>query len=238
MILKTKAILLKATKYGDTSVIAKMYTQNLGLQSYMVKGIRGEKSKQKAAIFQPGNIIAAEVYYQKNKTLHYIKEYKLHYYYRNIGQDMVRISQLMFIIELLNYVLKEEEAHEELFDFLYDALLELDEAETADINFHLKFLLRLSRHLGFYPTDNFNENLTVFSMTDGCFYEQLPANHLSIHLPQSRWLHQLLCNKNPEQIFNAGRNILLTQLIAYYKVHIENLPEIQSHKILHEVLGV
>lgn len=236
MLLKTQGILLRTTKYSETSIIAKIYTRAIGLHSYMIKGVRGEKSKNKAALFQPGNIFDLEVYNQKNKTLHYVKEYKLHNYYRNIGTNMLRIGQMMFMLELVNHAIKEEEPNEELFDFLADAFYELDSEEETDLNFHLKFMLRLSRHLGFYPTDNFSEKNTVFDIQEGCFFKELPANRLSINMPQSFWLHEILCGRNPDNIFNEGRNILLQQLLEYYKTHIEHFPNLQSHKILHEIL--
>ena len=50
---KTRAIVLHCIKYSETSVIAKIYTEKLGMQSYMVKGVRAAKSKSKAAMLQP-----------------------------------------------------------------------------------------------------------------------------------------------------------------------------------------
>jgi len=54
MLLKTKGIVIKQTKFSDSGAIVKIFTEELGVQSFFVKGIAKAKiQNQKTAIFQP-----------------------------------------------------------------------------------------------------------------------------------------------------------------------------------------
>ena len=58
----------------------------------------------------------------------------------------------MFLAEFLYRALKEEAPNEPLFAYLQHSIRWLDECEGRSFaNFHLVFLMRLSRFLGLYP---------------------------------------------------------------------------------------
>ena len=61
MIESTKGICLHYYKYSENSVIAKIFTENFGLQSYVIKGVKNKKSKNKLNILQSLNIVQLEV---------------------------------------------------------------------------------------------------------------------------------------------------------------------------------
>ena len=139
----TRGIVLHCIKYSETSVIAKIYTEKLGLQSYMVKGVRAAKSKSKAAMLQPLTLLEMEVSHRENKGLQYIKEFRRAFIYQSIPFDTLKSTISFFLLEVISKTIREHEPNDELFEFLYESLCALDRAEKLNPDFHLVFLLRL-----------------------------------------------------------------------------------------------
>lgn len=118
MLHKTRGIVCKTLKYSDTSIITHIYTEKLGLQSYIVRGVRSAKSKGKAALYQHGNLLDLVVYHKESASLQNVSEANLAHMYTSTPFDVVKSALLIFYLEVLNKVLQEQEENEGLFDFL------------------------------------------------------------------------------------------------------------------------
>src|SRR5450432_4227464 len=125
MIHKTKGIVLRSVKYGETSMIVTILTELLGLQSYLVNGVRNQfrKTGTKAGMFKPSAVLDLVIYHQETKNLQRIKEYNWSYLYQFIFSDVVTHAVALFMIELLQKCLKQPEPNPELFYFMEDALM-------------------------------------------------------------------------------------------------------------------
>jgi len=144
MIHKTKGIVLRSVKFGETSLVVTAYTELFGMQSYIVNGVRmaSKKGTPKAVFFQPASILDLIVYHNEFKNLQRLKEFRWAHLYQHILSDVRKNAVALFMIELLNKCLKEPEHNNELFYFIEDALLHLDEAsDTVTANFPLFFSL-------------------------------------------------------------------------------------------------
>ena len=136
----TKGIVLRTVKYGETSIIAAIYTELFGLQSYLVNGVRtsSKKGPGRASLFQPGAMLELVVYHNDLKNLQRIKEFKWGYLYRHIFADILKNSVALFMVELLSKTIKQPEQNTDLFYFVEDAFTHLDESEQAVVaNFPL-----------------------------------------------------------------------------------------------------
>jgi DNA repair protein RecO (recombination protein O) len=236
MLYKTSGIVLRVIRYSDTSIIAKIYTRALGLQSYIVKGVRSEKHKSKAVLFQPGNILQMDVYKRPHKELNYIREYKMIHCLPSVRLDILKGAVMLFLLEILNKTLKEEHANEAIFDFIEAALIDLDAADTLNLNFHLQFLIDLSGYLGFRPSGQYNIEKCCFDLEEGIFVH---AHHNSKYLmpePYSQWLFLMLNGKQPAGINNVFRAKFLEYLLTFYQLHLHEFGTIHAHRILHEIL--
>ncbi|MBR6775770.1 MAG: DNA repair protein RecO [Bacteroidales bacterium] len=165
---KTRAIVLQSIKYGDSSLVVKMLTEEMGVQSFMVKGVYGKKSKMKAAFFQNMTLleIVAEI---GGSTLGFIKEISLSHYYKSISSDFKKTTILIFISELLSKSIAESEPDTTLFNYVYDSMIWLDEVESSYADFPIIFAMRLSFYLGFFPNiDTYTEG-SCFDLLDGNF---------------------------------------------------------------------
>ena len=236
---KTKGIVLHTIKYSETSVIAKIYTEKLGLVSYIIKGVRSAKSTSKAALLQPLTLLEMEVSHRENKQLQYIKEFRRDYVYRSIPFDTLKSTIAIFLLELITKSIREQEQNNEMFEFIYESLCVLDQSESLNPDFHLLFLVHFTRHLGFVPHANFSEKNPFFEMTEGVFIpQQSELNVMS--RSESKLLSDLIAanpfSPAPLKITRQERKQMMTNLIRYYQFHLENF-SLRSPEILEEILG-
>jgi DNA repair protein RecO (recombination protein O) len=169
---KTKGIVLRTVKYGETSVITTVYTELFGIQSYIVKGVRqtSKKGSSKATYFQPAAMLEMEVYHNELKNLQFIKDYQWSYLYTALFFDVIKNAAAMYLIELLQHALKQPEANPELFYLIEDSLKQLDKGnETLTANMPLYFTLHLLAELGFQVQGEYNTQTPVLDLQDGNF---------------------------------------------------------------------
>ncbi|MEX2589989.1 MAG: DNA repair protein RecO [Chitinophagales bacterium] len=236
MLLQTRGLVLRITKYSESSIIARVFTRERGVQSIILKGVRSSKAKNKAAIWHPGNLLDMIIYFQSGKNLKNIKECRLHHIYSRVQGNMLRSAMLMFLTEVLNAVLKEEDELENTvaYEFVEQQFLKLDEAELPDKNFHIRFLLRLSNHFGIYPKDNYSQAAPYFKFSEGAF-SSVKGNDV-LNADASKQLFRIMNGEN-FNITTAQRSQLIEALLNYYRVQIGDFGTIRSHLILHQVFA-
>ena len=154
MIFSTKGIVLRTIKYGETSVIASVFTELFGIQSYLVNGVRTSGKTSRAHFFQVSSILEMEVYHNELKNLQRIKDLKWSELYKN--------TVALYMVELLQKCLKQPETNEDLFHFCEDAFLQLDNANNeVTANFPIYFSIQIAQILGFRLLDNYSEKRNV-----------------------------------------------------------------------------
>lgn len=239
MLQKTRGIVLHKTRYAESNVIVKFYTEKLGLVSLILYGLGKSKSKTKGSLLQPLSIVDLELDHKEKKDLHHLKEMRSGYLFKSIPFNILKSSILLFLNEILYKCIKEEEANEQLFQFIHEALISLDEKESGFQNFHLNFLIRLSGYLGFNPMNNYQAGARkYFHLEEGEFSGSSGSPDEVMGEEESRTLHRFLTEKHEAiDINNIQRNSLLNYLLKYYSHHIPRFPEIKSHLVLKEVLS-
>ena len=243
MIHSTKGIVLRTIKYGETSIIAHIFTELFGIQSYLINGARTSGKTSKAHFFQPASFLEMQVYHNDLKNLQRIKDLKWSVLYKNIFSDVVKNSVALFMVELLQKSLKQPETNEGLFQFCEDAFLQLDIADIeVTANFPIYFSLQIAQILGFGLSDNYSEEKNVFNLNDGNFSTENSAsvNHLSKEL--SWHISQLLKAVHPQDLneIKMNRNIrkgILKSLESYYAWHVPEFGTMKTLNVLSEVLG-
>lgn len=230
MLHKTRGIALNYLRYRETSIIARVYTEDFGLQSYIVNNVRSAKSKtNKIALFQPLTLLDMVVYYKDDRDLHRLSEVKTLKPLQSIPFEVAKSSMALFITEILAKSLKEETGNPRLFHFIAESVLWLEAADAHYENFHLAFLLQLTAYLGFVPESarEFEEQLREHS------YPFLPDPDME------KALNQLL--KQPigtlVSLTRVARLALLEAVVAYYRIHVDSLGEVKSLAVLREVMG-
>jgi DNA repair protein RecO (recombination protein O) len=222
MLYKTRGIVFRFTKYGDTSIIVNIFTEQFGLQSYIVNSVRTKTAKSKIALFQPLTLLDLVVYHKENLGIARIKEVQCAYPFATLHTDVKKSTLALFLNEILNKSIREQSHASEICSFLFDTLEVLDRLNQGYENFHLIFLIKLSRFLGFGPHST-AEVLTGRMMNDQD--EDVLKNLLSADFSQ-----HVVMN-------NIQRRSLLNIILQFYGQHIENFGEARSVHVLREVLG-
>lgn len=235
-----QGIVLQSIRYGDTSLIVKVFTRSLGLRSYMVKGAFNRNSKSRAALFQNLHLINYVEAGKPNKSsLGYMKDVQLTTVYQSIPFVMNKSAILMYISELLSKTITEQEQNEPLYDFIERSMLWLDLVHQDYANFPLFFTLELTRHLGFYPKAN-HESGYCFDMMEGSFSHDYPLHPYYFDAEDAQLLSQLLNAGIDETcripLHVSQRRSLLDGLIVFMRLHAPVMNDFHSHEVLKTVL--
>ena len=232
--LSTTGLVLHTTAYSDTSVIAKIFTRELGVRSYILKGVRKSGSRTKQNLLQPLTHLDLVVYDNPKASINYLKEIVPHSANANIESTPINNALRFFMTELLYKTLREEEPMPQLFDYVAQAIpTHIDNVANLPIT----FLLTVSRHLGIEPLDNYSSREPIFDLRGGRFSYSAES---SLPSQSSMLLHyylQFLHDNAPCPMATlAQRNELVNNLLEYYQLHLAEFRNFKSHEILHTVL--
>ncbi|TYB78871.1 DNA repair protein RecO [Bizionia myxarmorum] len=231
-----KAIVLSKIKFRDNDLIISCYTQHRGLSSYLIRGAFKSRRPGTIAYYQLLSQLEIVETYKPNQSLHYIKEVKSSFVYKTLHTNVIKSSIVLFLAEVLANVLKEEEQNILLFDYLETALQWLD-SETSYANFHLLFLLKLTKHLGFYP-DMTQTEVGVFNLQSG-YFEANSKHIYAVSLGNNLILKQLLDINfdalNRVKLNADQRQAFLNMLMQYFELHLGYFKKPKSLQIFNEV---
>ncbi|MGE3825868.1 MAG: DNA repair protein RecO [Bacteroidia bacterium] len=232
-----RGIVLRTIRYNDKAVIANIYTELFGLQGYLIHTGKNKKS----ALLQPLTCLEITVEHKTNKSLQRIKEATCSPQFSDIPYNTAKSSLAIFIAEVFYRSVKEEESNPALFNFLLSAILLLDEEQNSCSNFHLAFLVQLSSYLGFFPGNEYSETESLFDLEEGIFFSGKPAHANFIAGETAHCFAQLMNSSLNEHatipIQKSHRKELLSALMNYYRMHLQGMSEVRSHKVLEEVMG-
>lgn len=235
MQINTQAIVLSAIKYADADLIVTCYTRSDGIKTYHVRGVlKSRRRKFKASSFLPFTQLDIVARHRNKGTMEYLNETKISVPYSTLHTDVIKSSLVMFLSEVLKSVIREEEANPELFSFLQIALIDMDKRENVG-NFHIYFLLALTRYLGFYPDAN-SEGF-YFNMLEGVF-QNSRTNTYCVQNEASASLYSVLNDLNSIHELSLSKTLrkeFLTLLLTYYKLHVEGFRQPRSLKILEQL---
>lgn len=241
MLAKTQGIVLKTINYGETSVIAKIYTEQFGLKSYLIQGVRKRKAKTKANSLSLLSLLDMEVDNRENKDLQYIKEFKNAYTFQSLPYDIRKSSIAIFLNELIYNTIREEESNSALFQYLFNSIQFLDLLEGNFSSFHLHFAVQLTKHLGFGPADASYTNGALFDLADGKFYDHHQSGIYKLNEEESLLFYQASSLSfeyfKQTPISKTARKTVLAHILNYYQLHSTAFKPLRSHEILETVLG-
>jgi len=240
VLIKTRGIVFRSIKYGETSMIVDVFTEERGLRSYIINGVRSKRGKVRASLLQVMSLVEMVAYDKHQEGLNRIKEIKAAQVYRSLPFDVRKSAVGLFMAEIARKSIREPEENSQLFEFLFRSFQFLDATEQPIGNLHLHFMLELSFHLGFVPGGEWSEQTPFFDLREGVFVSEAPVHGHHLNTAGSELMHHLLtCNyANCHQLSMSSdqRRLLLRKLIDFFRFHVESLSEIHAHEVLQEVL--
>lgn len=241
---KSKAVVLRTVKYGESSLIVAMFTELFGMQSYMVKGVRtsGKSAAGKISFFQPAALLDMEVYQNPFKSLQYIKEYQWAHIYKTIYYDVLKNAVATYLVEMVLHTIKEQEAGQQLYDLMEQTLVYIDQHDQSDIlNIPLVFSLQLAEILGFRFQGHYSSQTPILDLQEGRYVAKEPQHGFTLDPASSNINSQLMQIRSIDQakdvqISNIIRRSLLKCYQQFFSLHLENYREAKSYQILKTVL--
>ena len=231
MLTTHKAIVLSSIKYADYDLIVKCYTDQ-GIKSYIIKRIyKQSKGKLTPAFFLPLTQLEITANYSEKRTLHFINEAKIAYPYTTVFSNIVKQTIAIFLAETLTTTLREEESNTLLFSFLETSLQWFDTHSNVT-DFHLIFLMRLTKYLGFYP--EVDKASLYFDLLHGRFTNQLKSNYFISGELLANFIELLQTNfdtENHGNYRNKTRQELLDVILQYYELHIPDYKKPKSLEV-------
>lgn len=241
-LIKTDAIVLRTIPFSETSVVLCCLTRSHGVTTFMVNGVRSKNAKVKPSLLQPLSLLEIEGYFQQNKNMQRIKELKASPQLLTLHFDIVKSSIAIFIAEILNKVIKDEnQVDDSMFNFVHSCIQLLDLTEDKPTVFPLYFMVQLTRYLGIMPKGNYSTTNNGFDLMDATFEpydvknpKQLPPQISSF---LSDLLHVSAASSMKLKLSYNSRISLLDFMIQYFSLHLQSNFELKSYLVLYEVLS-
>lgn len=239
MLTKTQAIVLHSLKYGETRLIVDMFTRSQGRQSFIVSIPKSVKGKIKKQLFQPLTLLEIESDLRPKLQLQKLSDVRLASPFSSIPFDSNKLSISLFIAEFLYYALRSEQHNEPLFDYIVNSIQWLDAQTDRFANFHLVFLMRLSRFLGFYPNLDHYQTGDYFDLRESVFLSTPPVHRDFLHPQEAEKIQLMMRMDFPTmhlfRMSHQERNRLLEVSLIYYRLHLPDFPELKSVSVLQEL---
>ena len=237
MLIKTRGIALHHTNYGESSVIAQVYTEEKGLQSYIISGVRAAKPKVSASLLQPLTLLDMVVYWREGeRRLYRTKELRAAYTFERVPFELRRGAVALFAAEIVLRALRESEAPPDLFPFVEQFVVYLDVTPHPLANLPTYFLLEICGYLGIRPEAPDFGGPYYFDQTQGYFVPE-PPEHFRYADPDASELLARLSHVGIEDVHEvtstrAARSAAIVALLDYLRGHFERFGGVNSHRVL------
>ena len=242
MLEKTEAIVLHILKYGESKLVVDMFTRLHGRLTFMVPLSLAPRSKMKKQYFQPLTLLYIETDVRPQAQMQKLHDVSLLMPVPSLLSEPSKLAIALFSSEFLYHALRDEQRNELLFDYLRNSIDWLDKREHDYANFHLVFLMHLSRFLGFYPNlEEKSEVARVFDLREGTFRHDFPPHHDYLSPDETSQIHTLMrmdyATMHLFKLNHTARNRILDVLIRYYRLHLPAMPEMRSLEVFRELYG-
>ena len=239
MLTKTQAIVLHSLKYGETRMIVDMFTRQFGRLSFIVSMPKTAKSKMKKQFFQPLSLLEIETDVRPKVQLQKLSDVRLSSPFTSIPFHPHKLSMALFMAEFLYYALRSEQRNELLYDYVESSIQWLDGQDDRFANFHLVFLMRLSRFLGFYPNLEHYQAGDYFDLRESEFLPAPPVHRDFLYPEEAEKVQLMMRMDYPTmhlfRMSHQERNRLLEVTLIYYRLHLPDFPEMKSIGVLQEL---
>lgn len=243
-----RGIVLRTVKYGDSSVIVDLFTEGRGRQSFMTSTLRAKRSVRNVSFWQPLSMVEFHTEIRPNGTssplggtrggLPRPNDVRTYYNYMDLPFSPIKSTLALFLAEFLSAALREEKENLPLYRYIESSLQWLDmvESPASMANFHLAFLIHLSRFMGIYP--NLEHPDHYFDLLAGTYSDRQPDHAHFLKRQEAQVLPILFrmdyANLHLFRLSRKERMRILQVLNEYYRLHVPNFPELKSLEVLQE----
>ena len=239
MMTRTKAVVLRTVRYGDSSLVVDMLTEQQGRVAFMVKVSKSAHGKMRKQLFQPLNVVEVDFDLRLKASLQRLRDIRMAVPLSSLHLDPYKLSIGMFLAEFLSHATRDEHDNQLLYQFVESSILWLDEVGQGFSNFHLVLMIRLTRFIGFFPNTEEMEPQAYFDLINGCF-SSTPPPHAHFLMPAEAGKIGLLMRLNYKTMHlcamsRAERNRCTEVILEFYRLHVPGFPEMKSLEVLRQL---
>ncbi|MDR3219608.1 MAG: DNA repair protein RecO [Dysgonamonadaceae bacterium] len=238
---KTRGIVLYSSAYSDKYAITVIYTEEFGRVSYLTAKSKSRKTKTPKSLFHALAVLDLEVEHQNLREIQRIKEAKAHFPLPFILNDPVKGAIGIFLADLISKLIREIQPDKLLFEYILQSIRILEFTEKTYANFHLVFMVGLTRFLGFYPDVSTYRKGMFFDLQNGVFTLYKPSHPHHLNPDESliffNFLRMTFENMGIFKFSRNERNVITGRILEYYRLHLNNFPEIKSLTVLQTVFA-
>lgn len=239
MLTKTRAVVLKTTKCGESQLIADLLTEACGRLTFMLSMPKGKRAGSVVRLMQPMALLDIVFDHRPNARMQRLKEATLHAPFATIPFDPHKTAIALFLAEFTYYATRQEQANEPLFAYIANSVVWLDSCRDSIANFHIVYMMHLSKFVGFHPNLDDGAEGSYFDMRNGCFSATQPS-HPDFLMPAEAARIATLMRMRYETMRLFGmshgeRNRCVLLILSYYRLHIPGFPALKSLDVLREI---
>jgi len=237
--IRSRGIVLHSLRYGDSQVIVSIFTELAGTVSFIVRQPRSGRRGVKASAWQALSLVEVAWESRLNANIQKAKELTLWQPWRSLPFEPTKAAVSLFLGEFLSHALRSEQENQTLFEFMVNSLSWFDESEEHFTNFHIVFLLHLTRFLGFLPNvDDWHEG-SLFDLQGAMFVDEVPTHIYYLNPEEAalvpKFLRMNIRSMQAVGLNGAMRHRALEIVEEFYRLHIPEFPELRSLEVLTEV---
>jgi DNA repair protein RecO (recombination protein O) len=240
----TQGLVLRKVAYSGSSAIVTIYTKRYGAMAFMVRGASGKRSQgpgrksSAASALQPLAQVEVAFSYRENKQVQIADQLSLGDKSSFHTHHPAYAPVALFIAEVLFRSLREESADPDLYEFI-EAALEYFAESRFNPNFHIIFMMKLTRFFGFPPSGEPCESTPYFDLQNGEFTHSPSVTLHTMDPDLSLAFYQLSKAEFDSEIRvgNQLRRAVLEKLVEYYQLHLEGMGDVKSLQVLTEVFS-
>ncbi len=243
MLERTRGIVLHTLRYDDERMIASVFTESRGYVSFLTRMPRSRRSSVRSVLLRPMSILEMDFDFRPQQNLQRIREMSVDVPFLSLPYHPVKASLALFFSEFLHHALRHEGENRALFSYMEYGLRWLDEAEAGLANYHLVFLIHMSRFMGFWPNvgRRGGGGHEVFDLREGRLTSILPQHEDFLRPSEASNVSLLLrMDYDTMGLFRMSReqrNRVLEVIIKYYRLHVPEIPDMKSVDILRELFS-
>ena len=239
MQVKTRAVVLNSLKYGESQVIVDMFTETHGRLSFMQRIPKTGRARVRKQLFQPLTLLDVEFDYRQGQRLLHITDARMCSPFVSLPFDARKLSIALFVAEFTCYATRAEQDNAALFAYIVNSVEWLDACGGDFANFHIIYMLRLTRFIGFFPNTEGAQEGAYFDLRGACFVAHAPLHADWLEPAEARKIGLLMrvnyATMHLVRMSRAERNRCVELIVRYYRRHLPDFPELKSLPVLQEL---
>jgi len=241
-IVKSKVIVLRKIEYGDSSNIISVFSEKQGKMSVIIKGARSGKNK-KTSSSDVMNLIELVTYQKENREVQYASQVDLISGFQKIKSNLELYKYAAAALELIYFLIMENETHEKLFRGIVRLLELIDSGKNNPKLQFAKYFLLLIEEIGYKINfsecascmkDIINENKISFDYELGFLCKNCSDERMENNYFEKELFNLILCLSTKKSEYQYTDKLLDTVIIFfenYIKYHVPEFKGLQTLKI-------